>query len=156
MGVFGGIKGAKYSDGGVYIEPGVGRVEIVAIKYMKTRKGQDAFIVEVKMLESNNPDRPAGSLCTWMVTLDKEPSLGNIKQFVETLIPDVSWDQRTEAECEAVILAICAEAGERPNPLKGYKARFSATSIQTKANRPFTKVKWFPDTATEAEIAKAS
>lgn len=150
MGLFGGIKNAKYSDGGVYILPGVFRLEIQSVIYKKTRKGQDAFIVEVKVLESNNPERMPGSLCTWMVTLDKEPAMGNIKQFVEVLVPGVNFDARTEQECDDIITNICSQA----NPLKGHIARAFGTNITTKANRPFTKVKWISDETSAADLAK--
>lgn len=151
MGLFGGIKSAKYSDGGVYILPGVGRIEIIAVKYLKTRKGQDAFIVECKMVESSNPQRLPGCVCTWMVTMDKEPALGNIKQFIQTIVPAADFDVLTEDQCEQLVLGIC---DEKLNPLKGKFARFAATEITTKANRPFTKVKWLSDDMSAADVAK--
>lgn len=165
MGVFGNIKGAKYSDGGVYILPGTGRIEIVAIEYMeKTRKGAPGFIVEIKYLESSNPERPVGSLATWFVGLDKEPSMGNVKQFVETILPESKAlfdkvcatkadEEAAERECEQLIMAICAETGPNANPMKGRKARFSATNITTKKNAPFTKVKWLSDSLTAEQVA---
>jgi hypothetical protein len=86
-----------------------------------------------------------------MVTMDKEPALGNIKQFVQTILPEADFDAMTEAQCEQLILGIC---DEKLNPLKGRFARFAATEIMTKANRPFTKVKWLSDNMSAADVAK--
>ncbi len=154
MGLFGGIKAAKYSEGGVYILPGVGRVEILGIKSFKTRKGQDAYAVECKMVESSNAKLPPGSVCTWMVTLDKEPALGNIKHFVNTLLPQIDFDKLSEEDCEKAVLLTCADGD--PLKLKGKFLRFAATEIMTKANRPFTKVKWLADNTSAADVAKAA
>jgi hypothetical protein len=153
MGVFGKINDATFSDGGVYLKQGVYRLEIVKCIYKKTRQQKDAFIVEFKTLESTNPELPVGSAPSWMVTLDKEPALGNIKQFLaEALSTDM------DKIVEQVVEAVVAETGAKPNPLAGYKIRAAAVNIMTKANRPFTKVKFLRDTAgaaaAEAEHAK--
>lgn len=137
MGVFGGIKEAKFSEGGIYVLPGVYRVQITACKQIKTRTGKQAFIVECKILESTNPERLPGSQVTWMVTLDKEPALGNIKQFLAIAL-ECGEDQITEEVCEFAV-------NEQANPLKDRIVRCSAINIQTKANRPFTKCKFFGD-----------
>jgi len=150
MGIFGNIGNAKYSDGGVYVLPGVYRCEILKCVYMKTRKGQDAFIVELKVLESTNKDRLPGSTMSWMVTLDKEPALGNIKQFLSE-----ACETNMDAITEQVVEACIAENGPQPQPLAGRMVRCSATEITTKANRPFTKVKWIRDSAGAAAAAAA-
>lgn len=142
MGVFGGIAGAKYSEGGVYLKPGVFRLEILAVKYIKTAPhsgSKDAFVVEFKVIESSNPDLLPGSLPSWMVTLDKAPALGNIKQFLTTAVEDATDEAITEAAVEYVV--------SPAQPLKGVIVRASAVNIKTKANRDFTKVKFVKDSA---------
>jgi len=136
MGVFGGIDKAKYSEGGIYLLPGVYRLRVDAVKHIKTRTGKEAFVVEFCVLESSNAQRLPGSSVSWMVTFDKEPALGNVKQFVSTAA-NCEFDQVTEAVCEAVV--------SEKNPLKGANVRCSAVEIMTKANRPFTKVKFLAD-----------
>lgn len=141
MGVFGGIKGAKYSEGGVYLVPGVYRLKILICKYIKTAQhsgAKDAFVAEFEVLESNVADRPSGSTCSWMVTLDKLPALGNIKQFLLACLPDATEDQIDESAVEFVV-------NEQKNPLKDYIVRCSAVNIKTKANRDFTKCKFLRD-----------
>jgi hypothetical protein len=138
MGIFGKIGEAQYSDGGVYLLPGVYRLEIKSCVYKRTRKGQDAFIVEFKIMESTNQERLPGSTCSWMVTMDKEPALGNIKQFIaETVEQDMA--AINEQIAEAVVSA--------QNPLGGRFVRASAVNIKTKAGRDFTKVKYLRDSA---------
>ena len=139
MGIFGNIKDAKYSDGGVYLKKGVFRLEILKVLYKKTRQGKDAFIAEFKVLESTNTELLSGCVCSWMVTLDKEPALGNIKQFLAEALA-VNMEQITEQIVEAVI-------DEAKNPLAGKFVRAAAVDIMTKAGRPFTKVKFIRDAA---------
>jgi hypothetical protein len=143
---YGAIHEAKYSEGGTYILPGVYRFEVLACKHITTRKKQDAFVVELKVLESTHPQRLPGSSCSWMVTLDKEPALGNIKQFIMA-----ATGCEEGAVTEQVVLAIVGTE----NPLKGTLMRCSAVEISTKAGRPFTKVKWFEDGIGAAGAASA-
>jgi len=133
MGVFGGIKEAKYSEGGVYLKTGVFALEIQAVKYLRTRTGKDAFVAEFKIEESSNTELPVGGLVSWMVTLDKEPALGNIKQFLSSAIP---CDEGSIDE------SVVEYAIGKDNPMAGRKVRASAINIKTKAGRDFTKVKY--------------
>lgn len=141
MGVFGKIGEAKYSEGGNYLKPGVYRLKTNACKYIKTRTAKDAFVVEFEVLASNNPDCSVGSLVSWMVTLDKEPALGNIKQFAMSVLA-CDEDKITEQAIEFMV----SEA----NPCKDKPVRACAVNIMTKANRPFTKVKFIVDAEGEA------
>ena len=149
MGIYGKIGEATYSDGGVYVLPGVYYFEIRNVISKRTRKGADAFIAEFKILESTNPERLPGSVCSWMVTLDKEPSLGNIKQFLsEVMLCDMSLIN------EQIVDRVVAV----DNPLNGRKVRCCAVNIKTKVGRDFTKVKFIREgagkAAAEAEFAK--
>jgi hypothetical protein len=152
MGLFGGIKDAKYSEGGIYVLPGVYLFEIQALKAIRTRTQKDAFVAEFKVLESTNPERLPNSLCSWMVTFDKEPAMGNVKQFLASVL-GVKDDQIDESVAEyAVNLVDDAATNRVANPCKGRKVRCSAVNITTKSNRPFTKCKFF----TEADAAGAA
>ena len=149
MGVFGGIEGAKYSEGGVYVLPGVYRFQILECKYIKTgpHKGsKDCFVAELKIVESTNPERLPGSVCSHMVTITGNPSaLGNIKQFISAA-----------AACdEAAVNEAAAEAVVSPaQPLKDVFVRCSATNIKTKTGRDFTKCKYFNDAAGADAVMK--
>jgi hypothetical protein len=147
MGLFGTIGEAKFSEGGVYILPGVYRVEVLSVITKRTRAGWDGFIVEMKILESKNPERLPGSVCSWMVKLGQadSPGMGNVKQFLSAAL-NCDMSQITEQLAEAAV--------SPQNPLKGTILQASAVNITTKQNRPFTKVKWFHASVNAAEVAK--
>ena len=139
MGLFGNIATATYSEGGVYLVPGVYRLEILSIISKRTRAQKDAFIVELKVLESTSTERLPGSTCAWMVMITPDsPALGNIKQFLATVI-GCEMSQIDERVAEAAVA--------QQQPLKGHIVRAAAVNIMTKKNQPFTKVKWLPDSA---------
>jgi hypothetical protein len=149
MGLFGGIKNAKFSDGGVYLLDGVYRLEVQALKMIEVRVGKrKAFVAEFKILESSNPARLKGSSVTWMVMMDLDAALGNIKNFMESLIPGL--DQVSEEEFETA----CDESVSEANPLKGHNVRASAWTIKTKKGGDFTKVKYMPDVTSLADMQK--
>lgn len=143
---YGGISEAKFSEGGTYILPGVYRFKVLACKHINMRTGKQAFVVELEILDSTNEARLPGTTCSWMVTLDKEPALGNIKQFIATAVPC----DESQVNEEAVLLIVSEK-----NPLKGKVLRVSATEITTKAGRPFTKVKWLEDSVGASGAAEA-
>jgi hypothetical protein len=144
---YGGISEAKFSEGGTYVLPGVYRFKVLACKHIKMRTGKEAFVVELEVMESTNPERMPGSTCSWMVTLDKEPALGNVKQFITT-----ACACKDDQVNEAAVLLIVSEQ----NPLKGTVLRAAATNIKTKAGRDFTKVKWLEDNVGAAGAAAAA
>jgi hypothetical protein len=147
MGMFGKINEARYSEGGIYVLPGVFRFEIQKCKSGHTRAQVPFFVAELAVLESNNPERPVGSSCSYMVTLDKEPALGNIRHFCA-----VACGSDIEEVGEAEVEAIVAEN----NPLAGVKIRCSAVNITTKKGQPFTKCKFLPDSVGAQAAAAAA
>lgn len=134
--MFSGIEEARISEGGVYFKPGVFRVEVEAVKGLKDRKGVGTFVVEGTLLESSEPSLPVGTAVSWVVKLDKEPALGNIKAFIAAAM----GEDAKNVTAESVDLVISAG-----NPLKGTKLRASAQNIKTKAGNDFTKITWKAD-----------
>jgi hypothetical protein len=133
MGLFSGIKEAKPSQGGTYLEAGIYQSRIDACKSGKARDGIGFFVVELEHLQSNNPHHPAGSRVSWMVKLDPsylETALGNIKTFL-AVAGDCDESEVDEAGTELAVSAA--------NPLKGVVLNISATNIKTKAGKDFTK-----------------
>lgn len=133
MGLFGKIKEAKSSSGGIYFVPGSFDLECRANKSSITRDGRAFFVAEFTILSSTSPDRPVGTVMSWMVMLDKnlETGLGNIKQYVSSLY-GLAEHEVDEAGVEALVAA--------DNPGAGIKIRASATNITTRKGTPFTKV----------------
>ena len=138
MGIFSDIKTAKPTLSSVYLQPGVSEVEILQCKSGKKRiGGVGFFVVELKVIKSSNEAMPPGHLCSWMVTLNNDPALGNIKTFL-AVANGINLEEDPEAIDEAGAEEVCSAA----NPLKGYIMRASASNIKTKANKDFTKVAW--------------
>lgn len=147
MGIFDGIGGAQYFESGVYVKPGLYKVSVNKVKQFTTRKKKPAFVVELKVLESSNlKDHPVGTDMTWMVMLDQDAALGNVKHFIsvagDTPIADV-----TAADAEDA----CGEG----NPLEGVELRLTAVNVLTKAKTDFTKCKFMPATMSAADAASA-
>lgn len=135
MSMFAGIGGARTSEGGVYIKPGVYDLEIRAVKALEDRKKVGTFVVEFDVLRSTVNEHPEGTVVSWIVKLDKEPALGNIKMFLAAAANKDANDV-DENDVEEAIGA--------DNPLKGIKIRAAANNITTKTGNPFTKVTWKP------------
>jgi hypothetical protein len=150
--MFAGIEGARTSEGGVYFRPGAYEARVIAVKALKDRKGIGTFVVETELLASSNDKLPVGTMCSWVVKLDKEPALGNIKAFIAAAMKCAAKDVTAQA-VEMVI--------SEGNPLRDVVLKVSAQDIKTKAGNDFTKVTWLPKdsaaaapTAPEAEAAK--
>lgn len=133
MGIFSGMKDAKKQVGGVYFKKGVYVVEVKAVKTGKTRKGVIFFVVECKILESDNPERTPGMSVSWMVTADKDAFLSNVRGFVAEAT-DVDFETVDEVDAEAV----CAT----DNPLEGLIISAEAVDVPTKAGSNYTRVTW--------------
>jgi hypothetical protein len=132
-GMFEGIEGARVSEGGVYFKPGVYKARILAVKALKDRKGVGTFVVECELLESSEPMLPAGTIASWVVKLDKEPALGNIKSFAAA----ANGVQPKDVTAKAIELIV-----SEGNPLKDTILKVSAQNIKTKSGSDFTKVTW--------------
>ena len=145
MGIFDGIENAEHFAGGKYIQPGLYLAEVVKVKQAMTRNKRPFYVVELKVLESSNlKDHPLGTNMSWMVMLDQDAALGNIKHFVsvasETPVKEV---QASDAEDS------CSEE----NPLQGVKLRAMAVNIKTRADKDFTKVTFLSESMSAGEAA---
>lgn len=142
MGLFSGIEEAKVGAGGVYFLEGNYKVEVVKVFAMKSRKKDDLFIVETKILDSDNPKRKAGTSCSWVVNLKQEAALGNIKGFIAAAneIDPADADKVNEEVNEEAVEFACSEA----NPLVGVLLDLECVEIKTRANKDFTLHKWSP------------
>ena len=149
MGIFGGIKEAKFSEGGSYIKEGVHRLRVDSCKHIKTLAQVDAFVVEFEILESSNPEHVVGSLASHMIQIKPNtPALGNISQFLQVALSKEKGESggpeivTPDMITEEVVLYATSEA----NPLKNTIVRAVGTQIKTKGKGlPFTKIKYLVD-----------
>ena len=142
MGLFSGIESAKVGAGGVYFLAGLYKVRIVKVTTINSRKKDDLFIVEAKILESDNKDRKVGSSCSWVVNLKQDAALGNIKGFVAAAngIDPTDEDTVNKEVTEEAVEYVCSD----DNPLKDVELNLECTAIKTRAGGDFTLHKWSP------------
>lgn len=122
---------AKANEGGVYVEPGLYFVEVVALKMVRTFRGIDMFIAELLILASNNDARPVGSTMSWTAGFDKPSTPGNVKGFFEAMFPGEVVD---ESGMETAV----SEA----NPCAGARLHIEAVHVPTKNGGVYTKCKF--------------
>lgn len=142
MGLFSGINQAQVGQGGVYFLEGLYSVEVLKVFTMTSRKREDLFIAECKVLESDNPERKPGMRASWIVNLKQDAALGNIKGFIAAcngIHPSDEDEVNEEVTEEAVEYAVSDD-----NPLKGTVLGLQAVGITTRAGTPFTLHKWSP------------
>jgi len=146
MGIFDKINEADYFEGGKYFTPGLYKVAVLRVKQGKTRKGRPFFVVETKIQESSNlKEHPIDTDASWMVMLDQDAALGNVKHFI-SVASDTPINQVQAADAEDA----CSES----NPLAGIELRAMAVNIKTRADKDFTKMKWMPASMSAADAAK--
>ncbi len=133
------IGGANVSKGGVYPLPGVYPVvQVDKLVMKKNRNNEDIFIAELDILQSNVPERVAGSSMSWICNLTKHKDMapGNVRGFIAALM-NVATEQVGSNEAR-----IACGPG---NPCHGRLVRLEAVNIKTKnTGNDFTKCNWQP------------
>lgn len=139
MGKFSGVGGAKVGGGGVYFLQGKYTVEVIKCMLMNSRKREELFIVECKIIKSSEPKRPVDMKCSWVVKMSQDAALGNIKGFIAAAMEvDPDSDQISDSEWEDN----CEAAVDDDNPLAGTIVDLECSDITTRAGDPFTLHRW--------------
>lgn len=156
MGHFAKIKGQSSTKGGAYFQPGNYVVQIQRCKMGQTRKEVDFFVAECKIVESDNDELRPGSEGSFMVTMDKDPALGNIADFMRMGIWLAAREEgKTAAELGSVdAIPLDEEDADEivseENPLAGLLMGLYAYNKPTRAGNDFTRHKWItPEEARE-------
>ena len=133
-GLFDDIKNAKYAES-VYFLPGKYRVEVQACKSGTTRKRENYFLVECKILESTNPDRPVGSKATHFITLKVDtPALAEVKRFV-SIATDTPEEEVDSAGVEMLV--------SEEQPLRGKVLNVSVVNVKSnKTGKEYSRHQW--------------
>jgi len=122
--------------GGVYPLPGIYPILFVdVIKMIVSRKKDNVFIAEFDILQSDVPERPAGSRMAWAANFRHDATAGSVKAFLAAVM---NCDQ-SEVDAEGSRLA-CSDK----NPCHGRLIRLEATQTKTKSNNDFTLCAWRP------------
>jgi hypothetical protein len=134
--VFDAIGGATPYESGVYVELGVYPLLYVdVIKMLRSRKGDDLFIAEFDILDSQVGTRPKGSRMSWICSFRHEASPGNIKKFLAAVMNTPI----EEVDAQGAKYACSAE-----NPCHGRLVRLAATETETRSGNPFTLCRYSP------------
>lgn len=157
---FAGMSGVSVSGSMPYFLPGKYRVKITGCKTIQSQKNkaQTLAIIETLIVESNVPERPAGSHASQVINLGQTMGPINVKAFLAAAFgveidPAATLTERIEAAAAAVFdrkIGIDDLAGyvfSDANPLGEAEAELAleCVEITTKAERkPFTKHIWFP------------
>lgn len=137
--MFSGVESVQLNNRAPYITPGLYLLRCKLNKQGTSRKKIPFFVAEFEVLESNNPDHPAGSSVNWMIQfppLDPDKcrmALGNVKSYASALM-DTPTSEVTEEGLEDLTSAA--------NPAEGFKIRAEAFNKPTRNGSPFTHVIW--------------
>jgi len=104
MGMFAGISEVTVRQQNRYVEPGNYTVEIEAVKSGRTKQAEKPyFVVELGVVESDNPEFNAGDTMCWMTMVReyKKYFLEDVKGFISTTM-DCAPEEVTEEVVEFV------------------------------------------------------
>jgi hypothetical protein len=132
--VFDQVAGASPTEGGIYPKPGIyPLVFIDAVKMIRTRKGEDMFVAELCILNSEVAERPAGSRMSWCANFKHDAAASNVKLFLAA-----AMGMPVDSVDAAGMQFACSDQ----NPLYGRLLRIEASNIETRSGNPFTVCKW--------------
>lgn len=155
-GFFRGLGSAKPSVGGVYFQcnkgpdhtekepdwlPAMYVVEVKKLTAMVSRKKDDLFIFEAKILESDCPARKEGMTCSWVVNLAKDSALGNIRGCLAALSGIEPSDELGLEEIDDDVAELAVSDDQ---PFRGAMVGLECTMVKTKKNDDFTLHRWIP------------
>jgi hypothetical protein len=132
--VFDRVANADEQEGAAYPVPGVYPVLMVdTLKMIESRKGDKLFVAELEVIQSDVPERPAGSCMQWVANFRHDPTPGAVKTFFARIM----GVDGSEVTSDALRYAI----GEK-QPCRGRLVRLEANMVKTKSDRDFTKCTW--------------
>jgi hypothetical protein len=137
------VKDAKYSEGGVFFQPGSYLVRVDKVKLGETRKGKGFLVVETTILESDCPGLKSGAFCSWMIMEEWDTYMGYVKHFA-SVANEIEMDDVDEEGCDLMV--------SEENPCGGTLLRCVGVNSPGDSGKDFTKVKW--SVATPADTKK--
>lgn len=150
MGLWDGIENAEIFDRGNYFKPGfIGVVKILKTLAKETRNSGLAFIVEMEVVESNNPDDPPGKKKTWYQSLvKKDVAFPAVAAWAAACVGyDPSQKEILKAEVFPVLKDLMSAATDSPekNDFIGLLVRLETEKTITKEKKQdFTRHNFAP------------
>jgi hypothetical protein len=152
MSVFDGIAEATYNEGGNYLHPGSYDLEIVKLKVGQTRKKDDFFAADLKILGTTS-DMRIGEIANFFTSTKQERALflGNVKGFAKALL-SATGEIDDGAITPEVMDGICDKNGAA---VVGARIRVQVTQVPTLAGGTYSRHTWMPAGAT-AQLTSAA
>ena len=150
MGLWSGIADAELFERGKYLSANfIGEVEVEKTLVKTTRAIGDAFIVEMRVIETNMPDEhPVGQKVSWFQKLqDKDVAFPSIKAWAAACAGfHPNQKDEIEEEIEPLLEEMMEEATDKPddNDFVGIRLHVETFKILTKNGRDFTRHNWEP------------
>lgn len=138
-GKFAGLGTARANAGGIYLKPGDYELEVEQCKSDVDRKKNGNYIVEFKILSSNNSERAVGSRVSWYQGFDKDGWESRVKGFL-LAIEGVEEDALSAKEWED----LAAESVSEKNPYVGRRVVAQCYPTRTRGGIVIDAVKFFP------------
>jgi hypothetical protein len=128
------VGNAEITERGVFVLPGIYPLLYCdVLKMIRSFKGADLFIAEFDILESNVPERPAGTKVSWIANFAHLPTPGNVRAFLAALMG---------VDPEEVDRDGAKYACSKDNPCRGRLVRLQAGETTTRAGGNFTVCNW--------------
>lgn len=147
------INETPMTQGGVYLLPGNYKLQVMEMKNGTAQsQGWDFFVAQVKVIESDNPDRQPGAICEWMVAFKnpqyKKTYLANVKNFLWAVFNGFD----TSVEPDHVTDKVWALAVSEKQPLRDKYVAATAVDKPKKytPTETFTRVTFQPWAGPEA------
>ena len=150
MGLWDGIEDAELFERGVYLKPKfIGTVEVERTIVKATRAKGDAFIVEMRVIDTNMPeDHPVGQKVSWYQALkDKDIAFPAIKAWAAACAGyKTTQKDEIDEEVSPVLKDMMVLATDKPdaNDFIGIQLHVETVLIKTKKDTDFTRHNWEP------------
>lgn len=152
--LFDGIEDAEIYERGVYMSGGFdGEVEILKTIQNRSRKGDDAFIVDMRIVSGGTQKDPNGAKRSWYVK-HNDSFHGNVKVWAAAIMGYESSDKEGIAEKVAPRLKnllLKAVANPEDNKFIGRRVHLVTATIETRAGGEFTRHDWSPTQGDEED-----
>jgi hypothetical protein len=152
---FDGIEKTTVQKTGQYFHPGKYKVQIKAVKKVNGQKaGEKFFVIETKVLESNNPEIQVGQEKSQVIKMGNVMALPNIKQFMGAVsgvdptletssdLIEEYWYKNNPMGVRLSLGKIIDELVVQNNVLEGVDMDLHCELITTQEGKPFTKHTW--------------
>jgi len=125
-----------------YFEAGVYAVKVDAAKIFVNRQRRPRAAVDCTVLQSNNPNFPATSQVSWVITLDSDSGPSEIKTFIVALTGCTEAEAANPEVINKFFPNTIDNANMEPSVAIGLHAIVNAFEKTTKSGGIFTKCSW--------------